>query len=250
MSEEIEIIDHESGQVVSAPENAINLFGVADPVAVIEQASKVATALSDVVRARGLIARISNKDYPQVEAWTLLGSMLGVFPVTEWSRELKDEAGRVLGWEARVEARTRAGDIVGAAEAECRFSERRWKTADSYAVRSMAQTRATSKALRQPLGFVMQLAGLQATPADEMDGIVREETSTADTEAAQALHTATVKELRDLIEGSLKGLPGWDYPEVMESARRSFNKPRLANLSDLSVAELQAIITAAKGTLK
>jgi hypothetical protein len=32
----------------------------------------------------------------------------------------------------------------------------------------MAQTRATSKALRQPLGFVMQLAGFNPTPAEEM----------------------------------------------------------------------------------
>jgi hypothetical protein len=32
----------------------------------------------------------------------------------------------------------------------------------------MAQTRATSKALRQPLGFVMTLAGYSATPAEEM----------------------------------------------------------------------------------
>jgi hypothetical protein len=32
----------------------------------------------------------------------------------------------------------------------------------------MAQTRATSKALRQPLGFVVTLAGFNATPAEEM----------------------------------------------------------------------------------
>jgi hypothetical protein len=32
----------------------------------------------------------------------------------------------------------------------------------------MSQTRATSKVLRQPLGFVMHLAGFDATPAEEM----------------------------------------------------------------------------------
>ena len=32
----------------------------------------------------------------------------------------------------------------------------------------MAQTRATSKALRLTLGFVMELAGFDATPADEI----------------------------------------------------------------------------------
>ena len=43
-----------------------------------------------------------------------------------------------------------------------------WAKADDYAIRSMAQTRATSKALRMPLGFVMELAGFDATPADEI----------------------------------------------------------------------------------
>ena len=42
------------------------------------------------------------------------------------------------------------------------------KPRDDYALRSMAQTRATSKALRQPLGFVMSLAGFDPTPAEEM----------------------------------------------------------------------------------
>ena len=43
-----------------------------------------------------------------------------------------------------------------------------WDKADEYAVRSMAQTRAASKALRMPLGFVMTLGGYEATPEGEM----------------------------------------------------------------------------------
>jgi hypothetical protein len=103
-----------------------------------------------------------------VEGWTLLGSMLGVFPVVTWTRPVLNEEERPIGWEARVEARTRAGEIVGAAEAECIRSERSWTSRDDYALRSMAQTRAVSKALRLPLGFVMQLAGFDPTPAEEM----------------------------------------------------------------------------------
>jgi hypothetical protein len=82
--------------------------------------------------------------------------------VLEWTRKLED------GWEARVEARTLDGRVVGAAESECLSSERKWGRADDYAIRSMAATRATSKALRMPLGFVMELAGFDATPADEI----------------------------------------------------------------------------------
>jgi hypothetical protein len=72
------------------------------------------------------------------------------------------------GWEARVEARTLAGQVVGAAEAECLRTEKTWSSRDDYALRSMAQTRAVSKALRGPLGFVVTLAGYEATPAEEM----------------------------------------------------------------------------------
>jgi hypothetical protein len=39
---------------------------------------------------------------------------------------------------------------------------------DDYALRSMAQTRALSKCLRAPLGFIIQLAGFAATPAEEI----------------------------------------------------------------------------------
>jgi hypothetical protein len=88
--------------------------------------------------------------------------MLGVFPETEWTRQIEG------GWEARVVAKTLNGQVVGAAEAMCTHSENTWRNRDEYALRSMAQTRAVSKALRLPLGFVMQLAGYEATPAEEM----------------------------------------------------------------------------------
>lgn len=146
----------------SAPPAPTTLFGTTDPAAVIQRATDAARPLAEVVRKQKLTTTISGREHVRVEGWTLLGSMIGVFPVTVWTRKLEN------GWEARVEARTIAGAVVGAAEAECLRSESLWKSRDDYALRSMAQTRATSKALRQPLGFVMQLAGFEATPAEEM----------------------------------------------------------------------------------
>lgn len=143
------------------------LFRTDDPVGVVEQASRVANALAGVIRAQKLSRRFGgadSKEHVYVEGWTLLGSMLGVFPVVEWSRPLQDGN----GWEARVVARTKGGDTVGTAEAMCSRDEQTWHTRPDYALRSMAITRATSKAMRMPLGFVMTLAGFEATPADEM----------------------------------------------------------------------------------
>jgi hypothetical protein len=155
---------------VIEPQAPLALFGTNDPVQVIETAARVATALAEVVNKRGLFAIINKRKFPTVEAWTLLGSMLGVFPVTEWTRPVLDAEGNVRGYEARVVARTLGGRIVGAGEAMCvRGESATWgPRAIDNALRSMAQTRATSKALRGPLDFVFKLAGFQPTPAEEM----------------------------------------------------------------------------------
>lgn len=157
-----EIVEEHSTDLEPRLEASPTLFGTSDPVKVIEGATRIATPLAGLVDKQQLFKMIGGKKHVLVEGWSLLGSMLGVFPVTVWTRKLED------GWEARVEARTRDGAVIGAAEAECLRSESLWANRDDYALRSMAQTRATSKALRQPLGFVMQLAGFAATPAEEM----------------------------------------------------------------------------------
>lgn len=158
----------------------VSLFGDASPVEVVARATEVADALSAVIESKGLYNQIQQRKHVNVEGWTLLGSMLGVFPIVEWTRPTDD------GWEARVVARTRNGDEIGAAEAMCSRKERSWKSRDDYAIRSMAQTRAVSKALRHPLGFVMTLAGYDPTPEAEMPG---EEASGAP--SAQPSHAPT-----------------------------------------------------------
>jgi len=140
------------------------LFRTDDPAEVVIKATAIANVLSKVLRDKKLTVKIGKGEHVLVEGWTLLGTMLGVFPICEWTRKLTNPE----GWEARVIVKTLSGATVGAAEAECLRSENMWGQRDDYALRSMAQTRATSKALRQPLGFVVTLAGFSATPAEEM----------------------------------------------------------------------------------
>lgn len=146
---------------------SLTLFHTDDPVEVIARASATATALAGVIKKQKLATVISGREHVRVEGWTLLGSMLGVYPIVAWTKPvLKD--GNQIGWEARVEARRADGAIVGAAEAECLISEKTWANRDDYARRSMAQTRAVSKAMRGPLGFIMTLGGFDPTPLEEM----------------------------------------------------------------------------------
>ena len=162
-----EVVEH-ALEPVGTNHGSVTLFGTDDPHAIIGMATEKAKALADVIRQQKLTAKIGKREHVLIEGWTLLGSLLGVFPVPVWTREIRDEDGKLLGFSARVEARTLAGEVVGAAESRCLKAERNWSDRDDYALESMAQTRATSKALRMPLGFVMVLAGYNATPAEEI----------------------------------------------------------------------------------
>lgn len=167
MTATAQVLDNDTGDIIPAPQEGIqtaNLFATSDPTEVIVKATAVAEALATVLEQRKLYTLIKNRKHVRVEGWTLLGAMLGVFPRTEWTHRVEG------GWEARVEAVTRSGEVVGAGEMECLKSEKTWGDRDDYALRSMAQTRATSKALKGPLSFVVTLAGFDATPAEEVPG--------------------------------------------------------------------------------
>src|SRR5713226_2901283 len=121
----------------------LTLFGTSDPVEVLARATRTANALAEVINRQHLYAMISNKKYVTVSGWTLLGSMLGVFPRIAWTRQTEN------GWEARAEAIVgSSGAVIGAGEAQCTRGEKTWKDRDDYALRGMAQTRAISRALR------------------------------------------------------------------------------------------------------
>jgi hypothetical protein len=82
------------------------LFGSDDPRLVVGRVVDVADELARIVREKKLAVRISGKEHVLVEGWTLLGTLVGVFPVLEWSRPVDG------GWEARVVARTLDGRAV------------------------------------------------------------------------------------------------------------------------------------------
>lgn len=175
----------EPGQEVVPVERLpdVTLFGTSDPGEVVEKVTKVATVLKDILRQQRLTQRIGSNDHVRVEGWQTLGSMIGVFPVKEQVEEIpwpatiperlkgQREAGLVFGYKASYRAQTLAGAVVGGAEGTCRRTESKWHARDDYALMSMAQTRAMSKALKAPLGFIVTMAGYEATPAEEMDGM-------------------------------------------------------------------------------
>ena len=162
MSENLtEVVDAE---LEDEPGHALTLFQTSDPAVALARMTEHARLLVDVVKSRKLSQRIGGRDHLLVEAWTTLGGMLGVHPIVMWTRP--NETGD--GYVARVEAHTLDGRVVGAAEAECSRAETTWAKRPPYALRSMAQTRATSRALRAPLGQIVTLAGYEAAGVEEI----------------------------------------------------------------------------------
>lgn len=142
-----------------------------NPVTILEDSKKIAKALADIIKDRKLYTTIQGKDYVHVEGWTTLGALVKVFPILDWSKRLDRESGEII-YESRVITQTIRGEIIGIGEALASSSEKtkkgkaRW--VDEYAIKSMSITRATSKALRIPLGWIMVLAGYEGTPFEEM----------------------------------------------------------------------------------
>ncbi len=167
-----EVVDAEIVSTAIVPSPPPALFKTEDPVEVVEKAAAVADALKNVLDRQKLTSTIQGRKFVKVEGWTLLGSMLGISAVCTGTETVPD------GFRATVEARTTDGRVVGAADSLCTRKEKTWKTRDDYALLSMAQTRATSKALRIPLGFVVTLAGYEATPAEEMPSEPSEQPTT------------------------------------------------------------------------
>lgn len=150
---------------VAPREVSSTLFGSDNPEVSMERAVKTAKVLAKVIEDRKMYTVIGQGKHVRVEGWQTLGALVGVFPIVAWTRKIEN------GWEARVEARRADGSLVGAAESECLNTERNWSEAkgkEDHHLRSMAQTRATSKALAQPLRFIIALAGYEGTPAEEM----------------------------------------------------------------------------------
>lgn len=136
------------------------------PTDMLEKATHIATALTRMVEAQKLYTLIQGKKYPQVEAWMTIGRMDNVVAREAGNPERHEDG----SYEAVVElVRLSDGMVIGRGSALCGTKgDRPWDTRAEPARRSMAVTRATSRAFRQQYSWIMALAGYEPTPADEM----------------------------------------------------------------------------------
>jgi len=208
------------------------------PADVMRNAREQARAIVGVAREGKLLANIQGKQYPLLECLQLIGQMTGNTAEVEWCRKVSAEEMGADGWEARAIVRDRNGQQVGAAEAMCLRSERRWGKADEYAVRSMAQTRACAKALRMRVGFIVTLAGFEPTPAEEMpDPPAPAKQAARSKPAAPPVAEQRWQELQESTDA--------DASEIARVLKEAGIKGREALADDSTWASAQGLIAAA-----
>lgn len=231
-------------ELVTTPAAApATLFRTDDPVEVLERATRVADALKRVIVERGMVEKIGNREHVKVEGWQTLGGMVGVVAAHPRVRELPwpdhdrlddrlkriRDKGYVFGYTAELDAQTLDGRVVGGGESDCKRTETAWcmrgsSVVDDFALKSMAQTRATSRALQGPLRFIVTLAGYSGTPAEEAlrESARREQQAPPKASAAppQATERAASAKQRGLINAKAgeKGLAPADLANVICAA--------------------------------
>lgn len=183
-----DVIEAEATEVESAVAvyQPVGLAAAVGPDEMIALASQMATSLRDIVERQHLYAVIQGKKFPQVEAWMTIARMDNVVAREVSGGILRLEDG---AYEATVELiRLSDGLVIGRGSALCGSKgDRPWDGRPEPARRSMAVTRATSRAFRQQYSWIMALAGYEPTPAEEMP---RDDGRTVDRETGE-IHPAS-----------------------------------------------------------
>lgn len=132
-------------------------------LAQIKEGFAVIEALKGIIEQKEMYSVIGGRKYAHVDAWVMIGALRGDYSTVKNVEVLTD------GYRAEVELHDHAGRVISSGVAECRRTEKNWKTRDDYALLSMAQTRALGKAYRLRYGWIMRGAGIESTPKEEME---------------------------------------------------------------------------------
>lgn len=142
---------------------ALQVMDHENPGALMRQATDVAGVCREIVMKTA--CNIQGRKYVKAEGWMAIATAHGCIAS---SRDVQRVEG---GWVAIGEIRRISdGVLLSQAEGYVGKDEKRWGSADEYACRAMAQTRAISRACRAAFAHVVVLidGGLSTTPAEEV----------------------------------------------------------------------------------
>ena len=132
------------------------------PAKIVEQGTEAAKILSRILASQKNPVIINGKRYNDFAAWQTIARFHNVTVGTEWTKPITDVDGVVVGYEAKATAVDKNGAILSSAESACMRDEPKWNDPAQkplFMLRSMAQTRAAVKTLKNLYSWVMVLAG-------------------------------------------------------------------------------------------
>lgn len=144
-----------------------------DPASAVAYAAQVSTQVASVLEEGNGYVTIQRKKHVTIEGWQSLAAMTGHSVEVQWSRPvegMEPNGQGVRAWEARAVVTDQNGRVVAAGESMAEPAEKAPWTKTNFSVRSMAQTRAMSRALSSRMRYIVQLAGFSGTPAEEVGG--------------------------------------------------------------------------------
>ncbi len=178
---------------------------VRKPEEVLRDAREAAKSLAAIVAGKKKPVIMNGEQYLEFEDWQTVGRFYGISSKVISTGFI--EYGGVQGFEARAVAiRNDDGMEVSAAEALCLNDEPNWKTKPLFQLKSMSQTRACAKALRNVLAWVVVLAGYRPTPAEEMTGKEHERPSLQEPQKKQNGAATAPAEGFDKVRISIKAV--------------------------------------------
>ena len=138
------------------------------PAGVMGRGAAVAAACRQIVLSTTMDLR--GKKYIRAEGWQALAAANGLSPRISMVEEMTNGDIRAVCDLIRLSD----GETVASSEGFVGTDEPMWQNRPRYARRGMAQTRATSRACRSALAWIVPLldADLSTTPAEEMEEAV------------------------------------------------------------------------------
>lgn len=224
MTNEIKINQEEQTQATALA----NLMGVG-ATEMVNRATDYATTLATVISSRGLVTVISGKKHVNIEGWNVLGTLLGVMPVVEWSRRCEGANEQDWAYEARAKLVTLDGRIVASGESMASKSENKPWSNNLYSIRGMAETRAIGRCYRQSFAWIMKLAGYEGLPAEEAENIrpVSSEDVNREKEYNRVLRhiidVQTVEELKGVEEQAIEYGLSQQYQDKLDLLEKDKN---------------------------
>lgn len=159
------------------PPASLSMIDGPDPQAAMAYASEVSTAIASVLKPGNGYIEMRGRKHVEAAGWQTIAAMTGHTCEIEWSRPIDgmEHKSGFKTWESRAVVRDQSGRVVATGESMASPAEAApWGRAD-FSIRSMSQTRAMGRALSARMRYVVQLAGFQGAPAEEMGDVEREQ---------------------------------------------------------------------------